>query len=119
MEAEIKNAVIRSAKLTIAEHGYLSVWIDLDYGGLCQSFGGHTLYLPSPFNHHEINSFAGHFIYRCLQIAGVSEFKDLRGKTIRVRATDKDVYAIGHIVNNDWFDPNAERHSNNKKEQDK
>lgn len=104
MNIEITNAIIESAELTIAE-GVLTVWVDLSYGIMNQGFGGHTLYLPKSFKHHELLSPAGHFIFRVMEIAGVFKWSDLVGKTIRVKAEHTKVHAIGHIVKEDWFNP--------------
>jgi hypothetical protein len=102
---EIQNAIIESASITSDDHRILTVWLSLNYGGSGQGFGGYALYLPKSFTHHERKSFAGHFIWRVMEIAGVTEWSDLIGKTIRVRKTHSGVEAIGHIVNNDWFVP--------------
>ena len=51
MTAEIKNAVIKKATITNDDHGLLSAWLDLDYGGSGQGFGGYSLYLPKSFTH--------------------------------------------------------------------
>lgn len=102
---ETKNAVIEKATITSSDHGLLSAWLDLSYGASGQGFGGWALYLPKSFSHHTLESVAGHFIWRCMEIAGVGEWSELAGKTIRVRASSGKVHAIGHIVKNDWFDP--------------
>lgn len=106
----ILNTVIESASIDDGERGLLTAWLTLDYGGSGQGFGGYTLYLPSNYAPHNLESPAGHFIWRCMQIAGVSRWSDLKGKTIRVRKTDKfgRIEAIGHIVKDDWFDPDAD-----------
>lgn len=105
---EIKNAVISSAKITFKERGILDAWIFLDYGDSGQGFGGYALYLPKSFEHHKIESVAGHFIYRIMEIAGVEEWEDLPGKTIRVKADHGGIESIGHIVKDDWFCPKTD-----------
>ena len=102
---ETKNAIIKNARLTSDDHGLLSVWLDLDYGGSGQSFGGWSLYLPKSFLHHTLESVAGHFIWRIMEIAGVIEWKDLPGKCIRVKADWEHVESVGHIIKDDWFTP--------------
>lgn len=106
----IKNAVIESVSLQINDHGILDLWLSLKYeGGLCQGFGGYTLYLPKSFKHHSIQSFAGHYIYRCMEVVGVEELNAMKGKAIRVQL-DNDglggkIEGIGHIIKDDWFFP--------------
>jgi hypothetical protein len=102
---EIKNAIIKSAKITTRDGDFLTVWVDLDYGCMNQRFGGYALYLPKSFNHHALMSVAGHFIFRLMEVSGVTDFNDLAGKSIRVKCTHTGIDAIGHIVKDDWFFP--------------
>lgn len=113
MAMEIRNAIIESATITNDDHGVLSSWILLDYGDSShQGFGGYTLYLPKPFKHHRPDdSYAGHWIWRVMEMAGVSKWSELPGKTIRVRRGEGiggSVEAIGHIVEDKWFCPKEE-----------
>lgn len=109
MEIETRNAVITSATIANDDHGLLSAWVFLDYGGGGQGFGGYVLYLPDSFAHAtNQKNYAGHFIWRVMAVAGVSEWRQLAGKTVRVRCEHSKVHAIGHIVKDDWFDPTAD-----------
>jgi hypothetical protein len=101
---EIKNAIIKNAKIT-TDNGFLDCWLELDYGGTCQGFGGYVLYLPKTYTHHSISSHAGHFIFRCMEVAGVATYDQLKGKSIRVKGNFAGIEAIGHIINDDWFCP--------------
>jgi hypothetical protein len=101
----LENAVIESAEITNEDRGVLTAWIGLKYQSCNQGFGGQVLYLPASFKHHQLESLAGHFIWRVMEIAGVHEWAHLRGRTIRVRHNQTQVWAIGHIINDDWFCP--------------
>lgn len=106
---EIKNAIISSTSIDTGDRGLLTGWLHLDYGGSGQGFGGHILYLPKDYKHHtNKGDFAGHFIFRCMQIAGVERWDEVKGKTIRVKCEHSKVHAIGHIIKDDWFDPSKD-----------
>ncbi len=106
--SDIKNAIIVGASITSGDHGCLSAWITLDYGGSCQGFGGYALYLPHGWRHHSIQSVAGHFLWRVMEVAGVTAWDEVVGRTVRVRSTHNGVTAIGHIVKDDWFEPSKD-----------
>ena len=95
-ELTIKNAIIERAVITNDDHGLLSAWLFLTYGDSGgQGFGGYALYLPASFKHggKGQQNFAGHFIWRVMEVVGVSEWDRLPGKTIRVRADSGKVSA--------------------------
>ena len=105
---EIKNAVIKSASLSF-DHGLLTAMVTVVYGnGTNQGFGGVVLYCPPSSQHHHVMSRAGHFIGRCMQVAGVEAWDDIGGMAIRVDADDNKIHGIGHIIQDDWFYPVAD-----------
>jgi hypothetical protein len=106
---ETRNAVIESVRITNDDHGVLSAWVHLDYGGCVQGFGGYVLYVPKSFRHATTQkNYAGHFLYRTMEVVGVTEWTDLKGCACRVRADRGKVHAIGHVIRDQWFDPSAE-----------
>ena len=102
---EIKNAIIESVSLSSSDRGFLDCWVHLNYGGSGQGFGGFVLYLPTSYSHHSMLSPAGHFIFRVMEVAGVTDWESLKGKTVRVKGNHSKVYALGHVINDDWFAP--------------
>ena len=109
----IKNAIIEGAKIHDSDRGLLTVDLTLNYGGSGQMFGGYALYLPKSYSHHEMKSYAGHFIWRCMEIAGVNSWDKIIGKAIRVETDSENkfdgrIIGIGHITKNDWFYPSTE-----------
>jgi len=106
--AKIQNAIIDYADLMIEDHGTLSSFVGVKLEGGGQGFGGYALYLPPDYDHHELKSPAGHFFYRCMEIAGVTNWKDMKGKAIRIYGTWNRIEAIGHIINDDWFIPSLD-----------
>jgi len=105
---ETKNAIITSVRITSEDHGQLSAWIILDYGGSGQGFGGYPLYWPKDSTNHNLLSTAGHFISRVMEIAGVENWNNLPGKAIRVNGDCCTIKSIGHITKNDWFTPSED-----------
>jgi hypothetical protein len=104
---EIKNAIITSAHFD-TERG-LSAWVNLDYGNSGQGFGGYMLYGPKGWAaNKQPGNFAGHFIWRVLEVAGVEDWEKLKGRTVRARIENGLVAALGHIVKDDWFCPKDE-----------
>ncbi len=105
-EFETKNALIKSARLELSDSGFLTAWLSLDYGGAAQGFGGRVLHLSKDSKRYDATMpYAGEWILRVMQIAGVSRWDQLPGKAIRARASFSEVWSIGHILNDDWFTP--------------
>jgi hypothetical protein len=106
---EVKNARIESVSLSTADHGQLSAWLHLSYGGSGQGFGGYSLGSVSmPKNWKTMGNYAGYWIVRTLEVVGVTEWNDLVDKTIRVKCEHSKVHAIGNILEDKWFNPTEE-----------
>ena len=100
---ETYNAIITSADITNDAHGCLSAWIDLKFGVTGQAFGGLRLYAPGEWKPgYPMPDFGGRWIWRVLEIAGVSKWSALPDQMVRVKADANCVHAIGHIMNDDW-----------------
>lgn len=111
---EISNAIIKKARIDMGDRNLLTAWLDLDYGSTGQGFGGYSLYLPKSYTHHELKSYAGHFLFRCMEIAGVETWDSIVGKSIRVKHNWQKIEAIGHIIKDDWFYPDKDFNNQNK-----
>lgn len=93
-----KNAKILSTFLGFEDHGILTAFVMLDYGGTVQGFGGWGLGGKG----------CAHFVKRVLGVVGVQKWEELPGKHLRAFASHDKVSKIGHILNDSWFDPAEE-----------
>ena len=102
----IKNAVIKGTMLGIEDHGIMTCFLNLDYGGSGQSFGGYSL---DGFNESEDKrvgtAWGMEFIRRVLEVLDVDSWEKIKGTHCRVKADHGKVYRIGHIIKDQWFDP--------------
>lgn len=96
--SNIKNAKIKSTMLGVEDHGILTAFLHLDYGGAGQGFGGYGLGGP----------FCSAWVERVLETVGVEKWEDLPGKHIRVKAEHSKVHEIGNILEDKWFNPAEE-----------
>ena len=101
---EIRNAVIVDARIYF-DRGMLTAWLDLDYGSSVQGFGGFALWTPSAMRAVKPTAHAGQFLARCIQVADAESWGRIVGRTVRASCSHERVEAIGHIVKEDWFNP--------------
>jgi len=105
------NARIKSTMLGVEDHGILTAYIHLDYGGSGQGFGGYALDSyegERGKGGRQGTAWGMEFIRRVLETVGAERWEQLPGMHCRVRQTDDKVQAIGHIIENKWFDPNED-----------
>lgn len=90
----IQNAKITGTSLGFDHH--YSFWVYLDYGGSGQGFGGFAL--------------GGEFTDYVLRgvlttVLEEGTWEDLKGKPCRVKIEDGTIVAIGHYLEDKWFNP--------------
>jgi len=100
--SNIKNAYIKRAEIIIEDHGLLTAFLDLNYGGMGQGFGGRCLF-NEKFKDQDC---CGNFIWGCLKICGVDSWGRVAGSHVRVISDSDKVHRIGHIIEDIWFDGN-------------
>ena len=102
----IQNAQIRSADLTMEDHGCISFNAIIEGAGWGYIFGGYSLghaYLGA-------KEFSGYgpgieSIARIMDTVGVAKLSGLKGKYIRTAVnTEKSLKIIGNIIDDKWFD---------------
>lgn len=103
-----KNARIESTRITMADHGVLTFYLDLEACGWCCSYGGYCIgkgYLGSK----EFSGDRGEGLeamMRIMDVVGVDTWEDLAGKLVRVKceAWGSPLKVIGNIMEDKWFD---------------
>ena len=94
IELKTENARIESTMLGRDDHGILTFWLILDFGGSSQGFGGYFV------DHDDVLWYC---VGRILDIVKVEHWEDLRGKYIRARHSLDKVVAIGNVIADEWF----------------
>lgn len=114
------NAQIESTSFGIEDHGLLTLYLMLVQGGSGQGFGGYALDgKPDDRNKNKRTPsiYCGWWVARVLETVGVNDWKDLKGKYVRVEGEDfGKIIGIGHIVEDKWFFPEKEIQSLERKD---
>lgn len=92
--SEIQNAKITGTELGITDRGP-SFWVSVDYGGSGQGFGGYRLG----------GTFTDYVIFGILKAVGVDSWEKLKGTPVRVKGSHDGIEAIGHYLEDKWFNP--------------
>lgn len=100
-----KNGKIHSTMLGIEDHGIMTFFVNIDFDGSGQGFGGYALDGQAGKKGH---SKSIQCIRKILETVGVEKWEDLEGKYVRIRKEAEygghPIKAIGHIVEDKWFD---------------
>ncbi len=105
MTIEERNAKIESTNLGTEDHGCMTFYLMLDYGGAGQGFGGYVLdEFDKEAKTRRGTAYGTEAIRRVLETVGVSRWEKLPGTPVRVRAEHDKVHAIGHYLKDKWLD---------------
>lgn len=104
----IANCQITSADISMRDHGCLVMDLSLE-GQVNLIYGGYVLgkgYLGANDDFFEGSAAGLEYIMRIMDIAGVEDFKSLKGRYIRVahKGLSHCVTIIGNITKDKWFD---------------
>jgi len=104
--SEIRNATIKSTMLGIEDHGIMTFYVHLDYGGVQQGFGGWALddKPAGRSNKRPGTAFGMECLIRILRVLRADTWESLRGKPCRARIEGGLVKSIGHCLNDEWWE---------------
>ena len=100
MSILIKNGKIDSVRLGVEDHGILTAMVNISHDGGGQVFGGYAFSTSLTGKNA-----CGIFIGKVLRVAGVTWWEDLPGQVVRVKIEGRKIIAIGHVINDHWFNP--------------
>jgi hypothetical protein len=102
---EVKNAVVVLAAISVdIESGDLIATVALRVGYNTVLFGpDYPLYGPAPRRYS-----GGRLLKRIMDVAGVHNWDKLTDRAVRVRLVDGKVAGIGHIIDDNWFNPETD-----------
>jgi len=92
---EIVNAKIINVFVGIEDHGILTSDIQLEGDGWGQSFGGYSLSGIAMYV----------WIKEILAVFEITDWSDLNGMHCRIKRNDREIYEIGNIIKDKWFNP--------------
>lgn len=104
---KLQNAEITNVSLNFRDHGVLSFDLTLNGGGWGVVYGGYVLghgYLGA--KEFKGSASGMEAIMRIMDVVGVEDFVDLKGKHVRVatKGWGSSVKIIGHFIEDQWFD---------------
>lgn len=98
IEPRITNGTIRRTFLGFEDHGIFTANLQIDGAGWGQGFGNRAL----------SGAYTDSFIQGVIKALGVDSWEQLLGLHCRVRYNEGGygpIDAIGHIIEDRWFDP--------------
>ena len=103
---EIRNAKITSTKLGREDHGIMTFMIFIEFAGCGCGVGGYALDMLGRKSNERMFSTKGlEAISEILDVVGVDNWEDLKGKYIRIKDNGwgSTVDEIGNLMEEKWF----------------
>lgn len=105
---KIEKAQIKNVSLDMKNHGYLSLFLELQGNGWSVDYGGYCLgkgYLGAPDDYFKGSKEGMESIMRIMDVVGVDDLFDMKNRYVRVPLkTGALVKIIGNITKEKWFD---------------
>lgn len=106
MNGEIRNAKITSVSLTMADHGCITYWLQLDFNGCSRGYGGYCLghgYLGA--KEFDATGKGLEAMMHIMDVVGVDRWENLKGQYVRIvdNGLGRTIDTIGNIIEDKWF----------------
>jgi len=113
---EIRNAQITETMLGREDHGILTFYICVRFGGSQCGLGGYALDCADREGNRVFSAKSMEAISRILETVGVDRWENLKGKYIRIKdqGWGSRVDEIGNLMEEKWF--NLREFFNNKED---
>lgn len=103
----IENAIIKSIDLSMADHGWLVLTMDVEGDGWGCTYGGYGLgkgFVGA--SNFEGSKNGIEYLMRIMDITECDTFNQLKGKYIRVatKGWGEPIKIIGNLIKDKWFD---------------
>ena len=110
-EKRIENVVIEGVMLGFEDHNIMTCMVHVKGDMLNQGFGGYALdTYDKQFKRRVGTAYGMEWLIRLMNTVGAREFKELKGMYVRIEADEYHIYQIGHIVKEQWFNPEEMKH---------
>lgn len=99
-DIKLRNAKVTSFTLGPEDHGIMTGFVWLDYGGSSQGFGGYDL---------RTHNRMAVWVEKLLWVFGVNDIQHIVGKPCRSKADYGHVESIGNYLSDErWFNPRTD-----------
>lgn len=80
--------------------------IYIEFDNAVQGFGGYALDIYDESKKSRVGTAYGmEWIISLMKVLDVKKFEDIKDQYIRIDSSHRKIYRIGHIVKDQWFDP--------------